>query len=435
MSHRHRYDFVGSGHFSGGFSKSGGGSMPLTQYGKQSTADLEYMNNPANFTSTSSYVRTQKLLAEGREANAQGNYSLEASKDRGAQDVMKNGGSELCYTDEGSIEAFAWNSAWIHNEALLAEMYDNGKTFDDSFYYDKKDGRYYLTPDALQWTKSEELTDLYADKGVRNIVAPSGNKINRKMSRSSGGFTQSGGGVPNSSGFTQSEGGRSTHSSYPNMARYGNKWRSICDQSYTICNQTNGRTFGYNHPSVQFSSSTQYSSTNNKQNNCQASVYDQLNIGIELTGHSTPLQSTYVKPPNKTRDGYKIRSDGYVSHPTKESYHYQTGKTYNSNLSSTQQGHAVNPNEPVYYSMDLDLSMGEQYNRPNQSSTQISSQQMLSNESYQHKLKYGRSIEQQQMLANESYQHKLKCARSEEEQRKDIELYNERWRQQEKLYI
>jgi hypothetical protein len=397
MSRRHRYDSIGCGSFGGNFYESGGGSRSFAQMGRQSDAQLEYMNNPNNF-SKNTYDCVQKSLALAREANAQGNFGKEAQLDRDLQEKLKKKGVKI--NDADSREAFAWNSTWIHNPTLIAEMYSNNRTFDDSFSYDKKDGRYYLTPDALQWTKDNDITDLYEDKGMANIVKPSGgNGFSRNMSRSDG-FSQSGGGFSQSGGGSHSQsGGGHSHSArhrysdignhhsqfstysnmtqflchpnmnqfnnhpnmdqfcHPNMAQFDNHPNTIQPisrpiQPYNVSEKDTGRTFAYNHQTTKLSATG--------------------HIGIEVAGNSTPLQASYVPPPDKTQEGYTIRKDGYVSHPTKQSYHYQTGKTYNSNLPSNQQGHAVNPNEPVYYSMDCDLSTGQRYQSTNVSNQSAS---------------------------------------------------------------
>ena len=135
-----------------------------------SESQREFVLDKNNWASKTEQQEWIKKIKDGDDHHENKDYDQEGYAHRKVQEEIQKRGGVGHYDSEGQ-KAYGWNSLYIHHGDFINKLKDEGGySFDDTFYYDGNNNRYYLKSDALAYARRNNLT--YYQTGNLSIVAP-----------------------------------------------------------------------------------------------------------------------------------------------------------------------------------------------------------------------------------------------------------------------
>ncbi len=146
-----------------------------------SPLERNFINDRKNWHNDSDFINAQEKLKVGDEAHKNGEYDIEGLRHRQVQEDIKRMGGVGKYDEKGR-KAYGWNCLYQHHDSFIKRMNKNGYSFDDAFYYNDADRRYYLKEKAYKHADSNKY--LFDRTGSTSIVNPNQKQQSREMGRS-----------------------------------------------------------------------------------------------------------------------------------------------------------------------------------------------------------------------------------------------------------
>lgn len=147
-----------------------------------SKLEREYVNDRDNFKSDDEFIKIQEKLKDGDEAHKNKEYYKEGMYHRYVQEEIQKRGGIGVYDWEGK-KAYGLNSLYIHHGSLIENIINNdGFSFNDAFYYNNRDGRYYLTQKGHDFAVANNYS--FFKSGVKSVMDPNG--FSQKQTQQSG---------------------------------------------------------------------------------------------------------------------------------------------------------------------------------------------------------------------------------------------------------